>query len=355
MWCRREVAWWVEQGRVQRMLILQSGGDISLGPDRGDFDWTRTNALSQELVGRFAEEPLLVDLRAIRRDPPPTLRDSEFRRAIVAIAARCVAFSPRISMAKILRLMRRNRRILVGGTAATLLALGAASWQTRQALNNERERLASDLASAAHNANQAHPDQALLMALASHGLGPGGSGTVALVRALQASPHLVRYVAHAGNSGGRVTTAAAIDAGAGFLVLAYCSPANGSSAKESCAAHIEWEPLRDGVTLPASRDLPEEWGAIRDVAVIGGGRELLVRADGGLFRLPLASASSAIQLVLRGRPVAAGAEATICRSSQVALQTGRPVWRVAQGIHRCNWRCAAARGSRRHGVLARRA
>lgn len=63
-WVRREVAWWLQHRRRDRLLIAWTDGSLSWGQD--DFDWSKTNALPPELKGALTEEPLWIDLRPFR-------------------------------------------------------------------------------------------------------------------------------------------------------------------------------------------------------------------------------------------------------------------------------------------------
>jgi hypothetical protein len=62
-WVQQEVAWWLKNRSVDRMLILVSDGELMWDTQARDFDWSRTTAISKHMAGRFADEPLYVDFR----------------------------------------------------------------------------------------------------------------------------------------------------------------------------------------------------------------------------------------------------------------------------------------------------
>jgi WD40 repeat protein len=86
-WCHQEALWWIEKRATDRILIALTGGELAWDHKTGDFDWTVTTALSKELSGRFREEPLYVDLRWARDRADLTLRDVQFREAVLSLSA----------------------------------------------------------------------------------------------------------------------------------------------------------------------------------------------------------------------------------------------------------------------------
>lgn len=69
------------------MLILVTEGDLVWNAQARDFDWNRTTALPPNLRGQFTEEPLWVDFRWARTEEHLTLRNSQFRSALLDVAA----------------------------------------------------------------------------------------------------------------------------------------------------------------------------------------------------------------------------------------------------------------------------
>jgi WD40 repeat protein len=87
LWVRREIEWWLANRSIDRMLILVTEGDIAWDSAAGDFDWQSSTALPDCLRGRLRAEPLWVDLRWARSAENLDLHHSQFRLAILDIAA----------------------------------------------------------------------------------------------------------------------------------------------------------------------------------------------------------------------------------------------------------------------------
>ncbi|HEU0114263.1 MAG TPA: TIR domain-containing protein, partial [Thermomicrobiales bacterium] len=86
-WVAREVAHWRATKPIARLLIVLTGGELVWDEAAGDFDWTRTTALPDELRGAFAAEPLWVDLRWARTERQLSLKHPRFLDAIADLAA----------------------------------------------------------------------------------------------------------------------------------------------------------------------------------------------------------------------------------------------------------------------------
>lgn len=138
-WVAQELAWWLQNRPRHRLLIVVTGGDLVYDRHARDFDWTRTTCLSHALRGVFDAEPLWTDLRAVAGAGRPTLRDSRFRGAALALAAALRGVSKdELENAD----LRQHRRSLAaaGAVAALVLALGGlATW----ALSAVREESAA--------------------------------------------------------------------------------------------------------------------------------------------------------------------------------------------------------------------
>jgi len=86
-WVQRELEWWIQHRKSERMLILLTDGDLVWDETRNDFDWVRTSAVPDILKDQFAGEPLYVDLRWAKTVPNLSLRHLRFRAAMLDIAA----------------------------------------------------------------------------------------------------------------------------------------------------------------------------------------------------------------------------------------------------------------------------
>ena len=96
-WVRKEVGWWLGHHRAARLLVVLTGGQLAWDPTRGDFDWSRTDALPEDVLGgAFAEEPLWVDLRWARHEEQIDQSNPGSGTALRPWPRRCMA-SPRTS------------------------------------------------------------------------------------------------------------------------------------------------------------------------------------------------------------------------------------------------------------------
>src|SRR3990172_7699891 len=86
-WVQQEVDWWLEHRSVDKLFILVTDGELIWDRPTGDFDWTKTTALPRDLRAQFRDEPLYVDLRWAKTADNLSLRHSQFRGAVLDIAA----------------------------------------------------------------------------------------------------------------------------------------------------------------------------------------------------------------------------------------------------------------------------
>lgn len=88
-WVRREIRFWQEHRERETFLIALTDGVIRWDDAAGDFDWSATDALPEELRGWFPHEPLWVDLSWTRGNNPSdlTLRHGRFRDDVATLAA----------------------------------------------------------------------------------------------------------------------------------------------------------------------------------------------------------------------------------------------------------------------------
>jgi WD40 repeat protein len=88
-WVRREVRYWQEQRERETLFIALTDGVICWDNAAGDFDWSATDALPEDLRGWFPHEPLWVDLSWTRGNDPSdlTLRHGRFRDDVATLAA----------------------------------------------------------------------------------------------------------------------------------------------------------------------------------------------------------------------------------------------------------------------------
>jgi WD40 repeat protein len=86
-WIDKEVSFWCEHKRTDRILLVLTGGELYWNPDLGDFDPHRSTALPRRLVGTFANEPLWLDLRWSKSSARVDPGDPRFQDALASISA----------------------------------------------------------------------------------------------------------------------------------------------------------------------------------------------------------------------------------------------------------------------------
>ena len=86
-WVQQEVRWWLANRPIGKLFIVLTDGEAEWSDAANDFDWSRTSALPEALRGRFAQEPLWVDLRWAKGREQLSLRHSQFRDAVLDIGA----------------------------------------------------------------------------------------------------------------------------------------------------------------------------------------------------------------------------------------------------------------------------
>ena len=136
VWVQKELQWWLEHRTSDKMLLLLTDGELSWDGATRDFDWHRTTAVPNVLQGRFADEPLYVDLRWARTEDNLSIRHSQFRGAILDIAAPLHGKAKDELDGEDVRQHRRNKAWAWSAGSAllvsTVVAVGAAVYAFEQ-------------------------------------------------------------------------------------------------------------------------------------------------------------------------------------------------------------------------------
>jgi len=166
VWVQREVDHWLtaspmaKAGKaVDHYLIILTDGDVVWDTRAGDFNWVQTTALPRQLSRAFAEEPLFVDMRAVKDENDLSLHNSQFRNQIADLAATIHGRPKDELIGEDVRIVRRNRRLAwSAGIGLAALAIAAsimayvATVQRDAARSRESAALAtSQLAVDPHN------------------------------------------------------------------------------------------------------------------------------------------------------------------------------------------------------------
>lgn len=145
VWVNREVAYWLENRRPDRLMFVVAGGNLSWDDDSGRFDPDRSDAALPVLTqpGVLAAEPFYVDVSGDAPwDPAATL----FREKVTDLAAPIHGKAKYELASEDLREQRRFRRLRRSAIAAlallTVIAVAAAViavFQQREAVRQRNE------------------------------------------------------------------------------------------------------------------------------------------------------------------------------------------------------------------------
>jgi hypothetical protein len=107
-------------------LILLTEGEIAWDEANAEFDWAVTTALPKQLSRVFAEEPLYTDLRWAKSADQLSTRHSQFRAAILNVAATLLQRPKDELDGDDVRQYRKARRLAWSGVASLVVLLVSA-------------------------------------------------------------------------------------------------------------------------------------------------------------------------------------------------------------------------------------
>jgi WD40 repeat protein len=200
-WVQQELAWWMQHREPETLLVVLTAGTIAWDQASGDFAWRSTDALPRGLSGWFRQEPLWVDLRWAREAPRLSHRNPRLQDDVATLAAPLRGIPKDDLVGRDIVLHRRAVRLTqVAVTLLVLLALGAASGAlvaVNQRNNARRQTVLAEsraLVNAAGSTASTQLDASLLLAERAARMRPAPETRAALLNAVTASPHLVRFV-----------------------------------------------------------------------------------------------------------------------------------------------------------------
>jgi WD40 repeat protein len=200
-WVQQELAWWMQHREPETLLIVLTAGTIVWDRVNSDFEWRATDALPRELSGRFREEPLWIDLRWAHEASRLSHRDPRLQDNVATLAALLRGIPKDDLVGRDIVLHRRAVRLTQAAVALlALFALGATSGGL-VALNQRnaarRETVLAEsraLANAAATTASTELDASLLLAQRAVRMHPSPETRAAMLSAVTASPHLVRFL-----------------------------------------------------------------------------------------------------------------------------------------------------------------
>jgi WD40 repeat protein len=188
-WVAKEVEHWCSTRGSATLLIVLTGGTIVWDEQAGDVDWRRTTALPRTLRGRFAAEPLWVDLTWAKENDDFSLRHIRFRGAIATLAAPLHNRSKEELDSDDIRQHRRTLLIVRSVIAVLAFLVVLFYWQYRVAESRRRLGLSRQLAAQAATLIDDHYDRALLLCAQALQFAPTLEARNALFSTLAAAPH----------------------------------------------------------------------------------------------------------------------------------------------------------------------
>lgn len=194
-WVEREVRWWLDNRRVDTLLIAVAEGSIEWSTGTRGFAPDQTTCLVPSLYRAFAAEPHWVDLREVAVDEPSLMP------ACAGISAAITGRTKDEVLSEDRRQHRRTRRTVAAALAlitclaivAVIAGISAISERNRA---QDSARVASARAFLANAAANSGDDlqSAFLDAAASQRLDNDQRATSGLLGTLSAQPRLHRFI-----------------------------------------------------------------------------------------------------------------------------------------------------------------
>lgn len=165
-WIEREIKWWLKNRSIERMLIILTDGELVWDRTTNDYDWEKTTALPGSLRSQLKDEPLYADFRWTKTENNLSLRNSQFRSAVLDIAAPLYGKAKDELDGEDVRQHRRNKRF--AWSACILLLILTLSSVFGAYIAVKRKKVADSQQLAAQAMQQANllPQSVLLAAKA---------------------------------------------------------------------------------------------------------------------------------------------------------------------------------------------
>jgi WD40 repeat protein len=140
-WVQKEIEWWLAQRGSEQLLIVLTDGELTWDSAAQDFDWSRTTCVPDRLRKQFKDEPLYVDLRWARNDANLSVRHSQFRAALLDIAAPLHGKPKEDLDGEDVRQHRKNKAWAWSAGVALAILAGAATTAAIYAVQQRNEAL----------------------------------------------------------------------------------------------------------------------------------------------------------------------------------------------------------------------
>ncbi|GGP01615.1 TIR domain-containing protein [Nonomuraea glycinis] len=171
-WVPQEIDYWLRHKSVDSLRLVLTGGDLVWDASARGFDMERSTALPAVLRGVHRHRPLYVDLRWAHAEDQRVLRNDDFHRSVVQLAAPLHGKQPDELYGEDVRQHRRTRQVSAAAVialavlaASTAVAAVIAGLRAEEALANLRQATSRYLASQALADREGNLDRALLLAV----------------------------------------------------------------------------------------------------------------------------------------------------------------------------------------------
>jgi WD40 repeat protein len=212
-WVAREIEHWCATKSATRIIIVVTAGTVVWDEMRSDFDWQQTTALPHNLSGRFATEPLWVDLSWATKSEEFSLRHLRFRDAIATIAAPLHGKSKEKLDGEDVRQHKKTWLVVRSVIVVLVLLVAIAFWQFRVAEGRRRVGLSRQLAAQAATLLDDRYDRAVLLGAQAFRFSPTLEARNALFTALASAQHASTFLRQDGT-----INRLAFDAGGTLLI-----------------------------------------------------------------------------------------------------------------------------------------
>jgi WD40 repeat protein len=207
VWVNREVQWWLANRSAERLLVAATTPGVAW--DREIADWAADAPVPPALRGAFAQEPLWVDLSDLasdgRRTPIPAERLADLAAPVRGVPKDAIIGEHLREHRRARRLARAAVSVLATVTVLATVAGVIAVGQRDSARAQATIATSRELAALAISNIGTHLDVAQLLAVAAYRMNDNPQTRAALLQAVAAGPHLVRYL----QAGAQVTALAA--------------------------------------------------------------------------------------------------------------------------------------------------
>jgi WD40 repeat protein len=281
-WVPKELETFLEFSTPDKIILIQTDGELVWDESAGNFDWAKTTALPVLHQKIFSDEPLWVDLRWAHEYAHLDLRNPAFQGAVASISSTLRGIPLDVLIGRDIAEHRKTKRIAwtAAGSLAVLAGFLAvvslvavkeqhrAEQQTRVAVEQHKVAVSRQLAAEARLLFNGRLDLALLLAAEATRIMDTPEARGALLDALQSHPQVIRYL-H-----GHTAPVTSVAFGPSDLLA--------SGGRDGDASIRFWN-VADGRSLgPPIR--AEKW-RVEVVAVSPDGRTLASAGDGGVIHL----------------------------------------------------------------------